>query len=121
MKKVALIALAVSLFVFTGTITANNSNSNIEVTNKSNGNAGVSWKYTSSDGVLMLKMVSNGAVERAAITVFNHRGQTVLKESSLIKGNESFTFLDLDHLPAGQYTFTVKCPSFESEVTFKKK
>lgn len=121
MKKVAFILLAASLLVFTGTITANTVEGSTEVINKSNGNAGVSWHFTNSDGVLMLKMLSNGSVERAAITVYDHTGRSVLKESSLIKGNESFTFLDLDHLPAGEYTFTVKCPSFESEASFKKK
>lgn len=121
MKKVLFIALAAALFVVTGTVSANTVTGSNEISNKSKGNAGVSWQFNNSDGVLLLKMLSNGAVESASITVYDHRGRSVLKESSLIKGNVSITLIDLDHLPAGEYTFTVKCPSFESEASFKKK
>lgn len=121
MKKVFFMVLAMALFIVTGTVSANTISDNNEISNQLKGNAGVSWEFDNSDGVLLLKMLSNGGVERASITVYDHRGRSLIKETSLIKGNVSITLIDLDHLPAGEYSFTVKCPSFESEASFKKK
>lgn len=121
MKKVAFIALAFTFFIGIGSVTASTVAISDEVNGPSKSNAGVSWAFNNSDAVLTLKMLSNGSVERASITVFNSSGSSVHKESTLIKGNVSFTFVDLDHLPPGEYTFTVKCSSFESEAGFKKK